>query len=51
MTEERYKNLMENQKDELTSEEIQSGWHFCNEFDGLLVGPGMGELECCQCGS
>ena len=33
----------------LTPEEINQGWHFCCEYDGLLVGPGMGELECCEC--
>lgn len=29
--------------------EIEEGWHYCVEFDGLLVGPGMGELGCCSC--
>ena len=34
----------------LTQEEIQEGWHFCWDWDGLLVGPGMGEIESCTCG-
>lgn len=34
---------------DLTPAEIAAGWHFCNEFDGLLVGPGMGELTVCHC--
>lgn len=34
---------------ELTPEEIAEGWHFCHEYDGLLVGPGMSELDCCRC--
>lgn len=34
----------------LTIPEIVSGWHFCREWDGMLVGPGMEELDCCLCG-
>lgn len=33
----------------LTKAEIAEGWHWCNEFDWLLVGPGMSELACCHC--
>lgn len=33
----------------LTQAEIYDGWHFCHEFDGLLVGPEMGELRYCTC--
>lgn len=33
----------------LTEDEIAAGWHWCNEFDGLLVGPGCGELHACSC--
>lgn len=33
----------------LTKEEIAEGWHFCYEFDGLLIGPESGEMECCTC--
>lgn len=33
----------------LTPEEIKVGWHFCADWDGLLVGPGMIELEFCKC--
>ena len=33
----------------LTEEEIEAGWHFCPEWDGLLIGPGMVELEACLC--
>ena len=29
----------------LTAEEIAQGWHFCPEWDELLIGPGMSELE------
>jgi hypothetical protein len=49
MTKERYNSLMWQNKSELTDSEIQEGWHWCNEFDGLLVGPGSFELNCCRC--
>ena len=28
-----------------TPQEVAEGWHFCPEWDGLLVGPGMIEDE------
>jgi hypothetical protein len=35
---------------ELTAEEIAEGWHFCPDWDGMLLGPGMVEFnECCSC--
>lgn len=37
VTKERYEELMSDQSLSLTKEEISEGWHFCNEFDGLLV--------------
>ena len=49
MTHERWKAISRDEGSELTKEEIAEGWHFCLEFDGLLVGPGMSELECCAC--
>lgn len=34
----------------LTSEESAAGWHFCPDWDQMLVGPGMPEYEvCCTC--
>jgi hypothetical protein len=33
----------------LTAPEREAGWHWCLAFDGLLVGPGMGELRHCEC--
>lgn len=44
----RFAALMRDQA-ELTQEEIDAGWHFCYEWDGLLVGPNMGEMEYCTC--
>lgn len=49
MTRERYNTLMGNDDLPLTDEEIKEGWHFCYEWDGLLIGPGFGELEPCHC--
>lgn len=49
MDNERYAFLMGPTEPNLTQEEIDLGWHFCHEYDGLLVGPGMGELDCCSC--
>lgn len=45
----RYEALSRNDELKLTPEEIAEGWHFCDEFDGLLVGPQMGELAACLC--
>lgn len=41
--------MLERKGTGLTESEIQAGWHFCNEWDGLLVGPGMIEQEACTC--
>lgn len=35
--------------DEMSAAEKTAGWHWCREYDGLLVGPGMGELAHCGC--
>lgn len=45
----RYEELMADDDSKITAPELTEGWHWCLEFDGLLVGPGMGELGCCQC--
>ena len=45
MSDEKYTELHDNQNSSLTKEEIDLGWHWCNEFDGMLVGPGMPEFE------
>lgn len=33
----------------LTQEEKEDGWHFCPDWDGLLTGPEMDEIEHCLC--
>lgn len=40
---------MNSDSEPLTQPEIEVGWHWCREFDGLLIGPGMSELHCCYC--
>ena len=49
MTDERWRALMKDDRLPLSREEIEEGWHFCYDWDGLLIGPGMGELEQCRC--
>lgn len=44
----RYCSLM-NDDSALTEEEINCGWHFCADWDLLLIGPGMGEIASCDC--
>lgn len=46
----RWKFLMESVNEPLTQEELNAGWHWCQCWDDLLVGPGMEmELEHCHC--
>jgi hypothetical protein len=33
----------------LTKEEWDQGWHWCYEWDSMLVGPGMEEALSCSC--
>lgn len=35
--------------DVLTEKELAEGWHFCPDWDYLLVGPGMPEQDGCAC--
>jgi len=49
MTEERYWELMDDSYEKLAPEEIAKGWHFCEDWDFLLVGPDMEEAEACTC--
>lgn len=50
MTPERYRAVMADYDAQLTPDETAAGWHFCPEWDGLLIGPGMlHELESCVC--
>jgi hypothetical protein len=33
----------------LTPEELQEGWHWCEEWDGLLIHPDDAEFRSCAC--
>jgi hypothetical protein len=44
----RWKSLMKDDDLALTEAEIEQGWHFCCDWDGLLIGPGMTEMEHCS---
>jgi hypothetical protein len=48
MSDDRYQELMETDGT-LSAEEIAAGWHWCFEFDGMLVGPGMWGVAECDC--
>ena len=49
MTNKRYNDLSAVDPESMSEDEVKEGWHYCWEFDGLLVGPGMGELNWCTC--
>jgi len=36
-------------KSSLSKEEIKNGWHFCPDWDNILIGPGMTEMNYCIC--
>ena len=51
MTKERWTDLEENQELKLNEAEIKDGWHFCPDWDGLLVNTNdtEGEGVACLC--
>ena len=53
MTKERWLELMqpfaENDGINLTQEEIEAGYHWCEEWDGLLIHVDDDEFDCCTC--
>ena len=48
MNRERYIEL-DNSGKGLTDEEYNQGWHWCGEWDDMLVGPGSLEALVCSC--
>lgn len=48
MDDKRYKELDESGQG-LTQEEMDQGWHWCGNWDDMLVGPGTEEASCCHC--
>jgi hypothetical protein len=54
MTQERFDFLMQPFDDEdfivmLTAEELKNGWHWCDEWDGLLIHTDDIEFKHCTC--
>lgn len=51
MTRERYRELENNHSLSLTKEEVKQGYHFCYEWDGLLIHVTHPEFKACICKS
>lgn len=49
MTEDRYRELEADMTLKLTREELDEGWHFCYEWDQMLICKDWPEAECCLC--
>lgn len=49
MTNVRLHELLTDWNARITPEEAAEGWHFCDDWDGLLVHPTMQEYEACGC--
>lgn len=41
--------FLDDDEDVRTPAEVEAGWHFCPEYDYLLIGPGMMEMDHCVC--
>ena len=35
--------------DSLTPEEISAGWHYCRDWEWVLIGPGNSKMDSCNC--
>lgn len=49
MTPERYHELLINPQMKLIPSEIDAGWHFCYDWDGMLIHKTWPEYEMCNC--
>jgi hypothetical protein len=49
MTPQRYKHL-EKYGDPLLTDEVREGWHYCGDWDGMLIHISWTEYEACTCG-
>lgn len=49
MTRTRYQALMADEGLSLTDQERGEGWHFCYDWDGLLIHSDDIEIESCHC--
>ena len=52
MTPDRMRQLNSPESDSLTADEMRQGWHFCPDWDFMLVNVNdtEGEGACCTCG-
>jgi hypothetical protein len=48
MDRERYIRI-QNGAEDLTPEEVEDGWHFCPEWDDMLIHADDDEFQCCPC--
>jgi len=48
MTEQRYREVEVDNKP-LTKEELEDGWHFCPEWDYMLIHPSFDAADACLC--
>lgn len=49
MTKQRYYQLAQSLTLNLTAEEFDAGWHFCPDWDGMLIHKTDGEMDGCTC--
>jgi len=48
MDRERYIRI-QNGAEDLTPEEVEDGWHFCPDWDDMLIHVDDDEFQCCPC--
>ena len=49
MDEKRRKQLECDRQESLTLQERLEGWHYCIDWDFMIIGPGMPEMKHCNC--
>lgn len=49
MSQRRYIEIEANKSQHLTEEEKAAGWHFCKEWDFMLIHKSWPEAEACLC--
>ena len=49
MNKKRFEQLISSPFGKLTKQEVKDGWHFCCEWDGMLIHSSHPEAECCYC--
>jgi len=49
VTPQRYKELETDDLAFLTDVERAEGWHWCPDWDYMLIGPNSPEMDCCTC--